>query len=87
MLNTGNNDREQNWLLLSPRVKRTQSDWRAGDLGCPRCVFKALLSATQASLKLYFVKMTRFVSLISVPNDNRKFVILTNVFIILTNLD
>jgi hypothetical protein len=29
MLNSGNNDREQNCLLLSPRVKRTQSDWRA----------------------------------------------------------
>jgi hypothetical protein len=28
MLNSGNNDREQNWLLLSPRVKRAQSDWR-----------------------------------------------------------
>jgi hypothetical protein len=29
MLNSGNNDREQNWLLFSPRVKRAQSDWRA----------------------------------------------------------
>jgi hypothetical protein len=27
MLNSGNNDREQNWLLLSPRVKRVESDW------------------------------------------------------------
>jgi hypothetical protein len=36
--------------------------------------------------KLYFVKMTNywFVSLIS--DDNRKFVILTNVLIILTNV-
>jgi hypothetical protein len=38
MLNGGNNDREQNWLLLIPRVKRAQSDWRATvTLGCPRC--------------------------------------------------
>jgi hypothetical protein len=38
MLNSGNNDREQNWLLLSPRAKRAQSDWRATvTLGCPRC--------------------------------------------------
>jgi hypothetical protein len=29
MLNCKNNDREQNWLLLSPRVKRAESDWRA----------------------------------------------------------
>jgi hypothetical protein len=29
MLNNGNNDREQNWLLLNPRVKGAQSDWRA----------------------------------------------------------
>jgi hypothetical protein len=29
MLNNGNNDREQNWLLLSPRMKRAQSDWWA----------------------------------------------------------
>jgi hypothetical protein len=38
MLNSGNNDREQNWLLLKkiiPRVKRAQSDWRATvTLGC-----------------------------------------------------
>jgi hypothetical protein len=41
MLNSGNNDREQNWLLLSPRVKRAQSDWRATvTLGCPRCHFR-----------------------------------------------
>jgi hypothetical protein len=33
MLNSGNNDREQNWLLLSPRVKTAQSDLRA-TLGC-----------------------------------------------------
>jgi hypothetical protein len=38
MLNSGNNDREQNWLLLSPSVKRAKSDWRATvTLGCPRC--------------------------------------------------
>jgi hypothetical protein len=37
MLNSGNNDREQNWLLLSPRVKRARSDWWATvTLGCPR---------------------------------------------------
>jgi hypothetical protein len=37
MLNSGNNDREQNWLLLSPRVKRAQSDWQATvTLGCPK---------------------------------------------------
>jgi hypothetical protein len=37
MLNSGNNDREQNWLLLSPRVKRAESKWRATvALGCPR---------------------------------------------------
>jgi hypothetical protein len=37
MLNSGNNDREQNWLLLSSRVKRAESDWRASvTLGCPR---------------------------------------------------
>jgi hypothetical protein len=37
MLNSGNNDREQNWLLLRPRVKRAESDWRATvTLGCPR---------------------------------------------------
>jgi hypothetical protein len=43
MLNNGNNDREHNLLLLSPRVKRAQSDWRATvTLGCPRCVLPAL---------------------------------------------
>jgi hypothetical protein len=37
MLNSGNNNREQNWLLLSPRVKRAESDWRETEtLGCPR---------------------------------------------------
>jgi hypothetical protein len=37
MINSGNNDREQNCLLLSPRVKRAQSDWQATViLGCPR---------------------------------------------------
>jgi hypothetical protein len=29
MPNNRNNDREQNWLLLSPRVTRAESDWRA----------------------------------------------------------
>jgi hypothetical protein len=29
MLNSGNNDQEQNWPLLSPRVKRAESDWWA----------------------------------------------------------
>jgi hypothetical protein len=35
--NSENNDREQNWLLLSPRVKKAESNWRATvTLGCPR---------------------------------------------------
>jgi hypothetical protein len=43
MLNSGNNDREQNWLLLSPMVKRAKSDWRATvTLGCPRCFLQDL---------------------------------------------
>jgi hypothetical protein len=42
MLNSGNNDWEQNWLLLSPRVKRAESDWQETViLGCPRWNLKA----------------------------------------------
>jgi hypothetical protein len=39
MLNSGNNDREQNWLLLITRVKRAQSAVRLAatvTLGCSR---------------------------------------------------
>jgi hypothetical protein len=37
MLNSGNNDQEQNWQLLIPGVKRAQSDSPVTvTLGCPR---------------------------------------------------
>jgi hypothetical protein len=35
MLNSGNNEREQNWILLSPRVREASP---TVTLGCPRCI-------------------------------------------------
>jgi hypothetical protein len=56
MLNSGNNDREQNWLLLSPRVKRAQSDWQAAvTLGCQRWILGVLGSTVLAGLKSWLL--------------------------------
>jgi hypothetical protein len=69
MLNSGNNDREQNWLLSSPRVKRAESDWRATvTLGCPRwysCIFVvSRMFAKDFILRtfwwIYFVRIPTF---------------------------
>jgi hypothetical protein len=50
-------------------------------------VVSTVVIFTNGCTLLYFVKMTMIVSLISNADDNRKFVMLTNLFIILTNSD